>query len=108
MENNTLQIISILRWINRILTAIAVTYFLVIFIGESMQGTESGTTSPITNSEILQLTLMGIGLFGLIAAWIWELLGGVIGFFAFLILIFIHPSVFSAPLIIYPLLAIFL
>jgi hypothetical protein len=43
---------------------------------------------------------------GIIAAWIWELYGGILGFLAFLGLGIINPATISFPLVIYPVFAL--
>ena len=102
MENKTLCNIKILRWIARILSLIIVGFFLFMFIGETFGSHHSGTSKPISSFEIFQLTLMGLGLLGLLAAWIWELYGGILSFIAFVVIIIIHPTTIASPLIIYP------
>jgi hypothetical protein len=103
MENKALQTINVFRWIARIISAIVVALFLLIFIGEISESYRSASSNTITSFDTLQLTLMCLGVFGLIAAWIWELYGGILAFLAFLGLFIIHPSIIVSPLIIYPL-----
>jgi len=102
MENKSLRTIKILRWIARILSVIIVAFFLFMFIGETFGSVNSGNSKPISGFEIFQLTLMGLGLLSLFAAWIWELYGGILAFLAFVVIIIIHPTTIASPLIIYP------
>lgn len=102
MESKSLRTIKILRWIARILSIIFVGFFLFMFIGETFGSQHSGTSKPISSFEIFQLTLMGLGLLGLIAAWIWELYDGILSFIAFAVVIIIHPTTLASPLILYP------
>jgi hypothetical protein len=80
------------RIIARALSAIIVGFALVMFIGESMQSAKRASSAPMTLDTILQLTLFGIGLLGLVLAWKWELVGGILSLLAFIALFIVNPS----------------
>ena len=106
MENKSLQTIKILRWVARILSVIIIAFFLFMFIGEMLDSLHSGKNGSLSNNAILQLTLFGIGIIGIIAAWIWELYGGLLSLVAFVVLAIINPVTIISPVIIYPVNAI--
>ncbi|MFA6837750.1 MAG: hypothetical protein WCR12_02740 [Dysgonamonadaceae bacterium] len=68
-----------------------------MFIGEAFFGENPG--KPISSNAILQLSAMGFGLIGLGLAWKWELIGGIIGLAAFVVLVFINPNVIHPSLL---------
>lgn len=80
------------RIIARVLSVILVGFFLVMFIGESMESAKRGTSTLMTSNTILQLTFFGIGLLGLVVAWKWELTGGILSLLAFIALFIVNPS----------------
>jgi len=80
------------RIIARVLSVILVGFFLVMFIGESMESAKRGTSTPMTSNTILQLTFFGIGLLELVVAWKWELTGGILSLLAFIALFIVNPS----------------
>jgi len=112
MKTNSTNSMKTLRIIARVLSVILIGFFLVMFIGESMESAKSSTSTPMTLNAILQLTFFAIALLGLALAWKWELIGGIIsllGFIALFIAIFIVnpiPIAKLALLLIYPLNAI--
>ena len=101
MGNKHLLTIRILRWAARILSIIFVGFFLFLFIGETIGSIRSGDYKPISSFDVLQLTLMGLIMLGLIAAWIWEMYGGLLAFLACIGLFIIHPKLISSPIIFY-------
>jgi hypothetical protein len=66
MKTNSIKIPG---FIARVMSAIIVAFALIMFIGETMQSAKEGTSSPMTLNTILQLTLFGIGLLGLVICW---------------------------------------
>ena len=84
--------IKISRIIARVLSVILVGFFLVMFIGESTYNAKGASSEPMTSNTILQLTLFGIGLLGLVLAWKWELIGGILSILAFIALFIVNPS----------------
>ncbi len=93
-----------LRWILRGLSGLIIAFFLLMFIGESLN---SESSEPMSANSILQLSVMGIGLIGLGLAWKWELIGGIIALVTFIVLAIINPTVLqSSLLLIYPATAI--
>jgi len=80
------------RIIARVLSAIFVGFALVMFIGETMQSAKRASSAPMTSDTIIQLTLFGIGLLGLVLAWKWELIGGILSLLAFIALFIVNPS----------------
>jgi len=100
MKENSKNPLKIPR-IARVLSIILIGFFLVMFIGESLESAKRNTSSPMTANTILQLTIFGIGLLGLVAAWKWELTGGILSLVAFTALFIVNPSalaVFIFPL----------
>jgi len=89
MKTNSIKIPG---FITRVMSAIIVAFALIMFIGETMQSAKEGTSSPMSLNTILQLTLFGIGLLGLVLAWKWELIGGILSLLAFLALFIVNPS----------------
>jgi hypothetical protein len=62
-----------------------------MFIGETWFGEIPG--NPMIQYEILQLSVMGIGLIGLGLAWKWELIGVIIALVTFVALAIINPLI---------------
>ena len=100
--------IKIFRWALRIISGLFIVFFLFMFIGQVFfdGGGESGP-KPWTFNEVLQLSVFGIGMIGLILAWKWELMGGVIALVAYIGVTIINPRVMDFSLLYsYPLTAI--
>jgi hypothetical protein len=95
-----------LRIIALIMSAIIVAFALFMFIGESMESAKRGTSEPMTFNTILQLTLFGIGLLGLVFAWKWALTGGIISLLAFIAIFIVNPKALLWPMLIFPAVAI--
>ena len=94
--------IKIFRWTLRILSLIFILFFLVMFIGETMD-----STNPLSSNAILQVSLMGIGLMGFGLAWKWELWGGIIALAAYFVLAIVNPETLQfSLLLLYPATAI--
>jgi hypothetical protein len=95
-----------LRIIALVLSAIIVAFALFMFIGESMESAKRGTSEPMSFNTILQLTLFGIGLLGLVLAWKWALTGGIISLLAFITIFIVNPKALVWPMLIFPAIAI--
>ena len=93
--------INILRWISRIISAIIIVFFLYMFIGETIGDYQSGKSQAVSNHDLLQLILMGIGLIGLGLGWIWELAGGIIALIAFVWIGIVNPRTIPFPMLIF-------
>ncbi len=94
-----------LWWLTRVLSALIIVFFLFMFVGETFFGENPG--EPMTNKAILQLSVFGTGLTGLVLAWKWELAGGIIALVAFVVLAIINPTTLQpSPLLLYPATAI--
>ena len=106
MANKHLRTIKILRWIARIFSAVLVGFFLLIFISETIGSIQAGNSTNISGFDILKLTLKGIMLAGLIAAWIWELYGSILAFLAYLAMAMINPAVINPLMLLFPVNAI--
>jgi hypothetical protein len=106
MEKQHVQTIKILRWIARILSVIIVGFFFLMFISETVNSIHSSDIIPISGLDILKITLKGIMLAGLIAAWIWELYGSILTLLAYLALGMINPSVINPLMLLFPVNAI--
>jgi hypothetical protein len=100
-----IKLITILRWILRVLSSIIILFFLFMFIGQTFSVEKPG--EHFSPYEIIQLSINGIGLVGLGLAWKWELMGGIIALVAFIVLTIINPIVLKFPLLfIWPIIAI--
>ncbi len=86
--------IKIFRWTLRVLSGIFILFFLVMFIGETLD-----STNPLSTNSIIQLSLGGIGLIGLGLAWKWELTGGIIALASFVGVAIINPNTLRFPLL---------
>ncbi len=94
--------IKIFRWTLRVLSGIFILFFLVMFIGETLD-----STNPLSTNSIIQLSLGGIGLIGLGLAWKWELTGGIIALAAYFVLAIVNPDTLQfSLLLLYPATAI--
>ena len=92
MKTNSTVTMKTPRIIARVLSAIIVSAFLLMFIGSSIQSAQRINPVPLTLYTIIQLTLFGIGILGLAIAWKWEMAGGVISFLAFITVFFVNPE----------------
>ena len=82
------RLVTIIRWIARILGVLFIAFFLLMFIGEELSSNQE--TNPIAARELIGLVFVFVYFVGLILAWKWEGLGGIIaaiGLIAFAILI---------------------
>lgn len=96
---------KLFHWILRGLSGAIILFSLYMFIGETFFGNRPG--NPLSANAILQLSVVGLGLIGLGLAWKWELVGGIISIFAFILLAIINPIVIDDSLIlIWPVTAI--
>ena len=95
------------RWTLRILSAIFIVFFLLMFIGETFFQDDDLHGKPLSTDAILQLLVMGVGMIGLALAWKWELAGGIIALAAYIGLTIINPEVLQFSLLyLYPATAI--
>ncbi|KPL00500.1 MAG: hypothetical protein AMJ91_04435 [candidate division Zixibacteria bacterium SM23_73_3] len=73
---NKNRTISVIRWIARILSIISIAFILLMVVPQLFCPQE---TNPLTLGEIVGLFFFPFGVFiGLIIAWKWEGLGGMI------------------------------
>ncbi len=99
--------IKIFRWTLRILSAIFIVFFLMMFISETFFQDEAFKPKPMSANSILQVLIIVISLVGLALAWKWELWGGILSLVAFAALAIVNPNVLDFPLLlIYPVTAI--
>jgi hypothetical protein len=102
MKTNKIKLAKVLRWTARILSALFIAFFLILFIGESMEPLKNGTFfKPISMYDKIHLSLMGLIMIGLGIAWKWELAGGIISVTAFIIITSIHRSLIYSPMTFY-------
>ncbi len=106
MEEKSTDKLKVPRLIARIISAIITGFFLLIYFGESLESNHSGCNEPMSMSAIIQLTIMGVGLVGLVVAWKWELAGGLLSLLAFVVLFFVNTRAFVIPMLIFPMVAI--
>jgi len=90
------------RLVARILSALFVSFALMMFIGESMESAKKAHAEPMSLYVIIQLCLFGIGLLGLVLAWKWELIGGIISLLAFITIFIVNPEALLWPMFIFP------
>ena len=90
------------RLIARIMSAIIVVFASIMFIGETTESNKRVTSEPLTSNALLQLILFAIGLSGLIIAWKWEKLGGIISLLAFILIFIVNPDALLWPMFIFP------
>jgi len=97
---------KITRFVARIMSAIMVGFAIIMFIGESMESSKKVNSEPLTTNAMFQLILFSIGLSGLIIAWKWEKLGGIISLLAFISIFIVNPAALLWPMFIFPAIAI--
>ncbi len=84
-KQNQSRIITIIRWIARIVGLLYIAFFLLMLIGEGLSSSQE--TNPLTFRAGLAFVFVFIYFAGLILAWKWEgiggwvAIGGTIGFF---------------------------
>lgn len=101
------QSIKIFRWTLRILSGIFVLFTLFMFLGETLFQNGSLNPKPLSLHDVIQLSMMGIILVGLVLAWKWELWGGIFALAAYIVLAFINPRTLQPSLLLlYPVSAI--
>lgn len=89
------------RWAARGLSAL-VLLFWGFFLVASFFGGESEASRPLSARDYVGLVTMGLWLIGLVIAWKWELLGGVVVLVAYVSAGVANTSVFSLPFLIIP------
>ncbi len=75
----------------RIISIIFIVFCLFMFIGYQLE--PENPEHAITTYEIIQLSLFGIGLLGLVVALKWEFVGGIIATGSYVILAIVNPVV---------------
>lgn len=76
-SKNKNRAVTIIRWIARSWSILSIAFLLLMFIGETFF--TSGESNPITFRDMVGLIFFPFGLcIGLIIAWKWEELGGMI------------------------------
>jgi hypothetical protein len=88
------QSIRIIRWTARIISILIISLFLLFFIGESVTE-HHPNAEPIAIINIVVGVLM-IG--GLVVAWKWEFLGGLISVIGFIGVGIVNPRSFTLPM----------
>ena len=83
------RLLKILRWTLRILSAIFIVFFLLMFIGETFFQGGSFNPKSLSADAILKVSLGILSLIGLILAWKWELTGAIIALAAYMVLLII-------------------
>ena len=95
-----------LRWITRISSSLIIAFSIFMFIGYRLFP-ESGEPASLSTSDIIGLSIVGIGFLGLIVAWKWELIGGIISLTAFVGSAIIFPLILiPSPMYIWPVAAV--
>jgi len=102
MKPNSTNTMKTLRIVARVMSALIVGFALIMFIGESMESAKRGTSGPMTFYTIIQLILFAIGLIGLVLAWKWESIGGIVSLLAFITIFIVNPAALLWPMFIFP------
>lgn len=68
---------SVIRWGARILSAL-ILLFWGFFLVAHLAGDEGRSSRPLTTSDYISLTAMGISIAGLGVAWKWEIIGAAV------------------------------
>ena len=84
----------VLRWTARILSVLFVAFCLLMFVGESLESRNRPGSEPLTADAAVQLAMMGVSLLGLLLAWKWELIGGIIALAAYVLVGLINYKAF--------------
>ena len=87
-----------IRWTVRILSLLFVAFYLYIFIGEALEGRSRPQNPPMATRAVVELTIIGVSLLGLLLAWRWELAGGIVALAAFVLACLINHKL----LVFYP------
>jgi hypothetical protein len=81
-------IIKILRWAARIISISFVLLFIIMSLGIAYFSNANNDKNPLQSFSIIQLSILAIGLLGLIIAWKWEILGAILSLLTYVILAF--------------------
>ena len=93
-----IRAIPVVRWAVRILSLLFVAFYLLIFIGEALEGRSRPQNTPMATRAVVELTIIGVGLLGLLLAWKRELAGGTVALAAFVLACLINRRI----LVFYP------
>jgi hypothetical protein len=91
-----------LRTIARVMSAIIVSFALIMFIGYIFEGAQKANPKLPSTDAIVGLTLFGIGLLGLALAWKWEIAGGIISLLAVITIFIRNPDAMVWTMFIFP------
>lgn len=72
------QILYIISWTARILSVAYIAFFLIMFIGESLGAQFKIDGETMSTNTIIGFIIVFIYFMGLILAWKWEAIGGLI------------------------------
>lgn len=90
MSNTNNKTVTIFRWIVRIISIIIVLFLILMFVGSLFNPKQSNTPST---HELISFIFFPIGLcVGLLIAWKWELIGGIIAIVSMIIFSLIIQS----------------
>ena len=99
-SKNKNRTVTIIRWIARVCSIVLVLFLLLMVVG-SFFDPKSG--NPATPRETLGLIFFPFGLcFGLLLAWKWELMGGIIAIVSMIAFSLTIPGSFGATVIATP------
>ena len=83
-------------------SSLIIVFSLFMFISYRLFP-ESGEPGPLSTSDIIGFSIVGIGFIGLVLAWKWELIGGIISLMAFVGSAVIFPRILiPSPMYIWP------
>jgi hypothetical protein len=93
--SSSVRTVQWIRWIVRILSLLFVAFYLYIGIGESLEGRSRPQNPPMATRAVVELTIIGVSLLGLLLAWKWELAGGIVALAAFVLACLINHGLLA-------------
>jgi hypothetical protein len=79
-------LIKTTRWTARVLSIIAIIFHALSFLGDRWSG-------PLPTGDVVRLGLWGLVLLGMMLAWKWERLGGLVIMGAFVVQVSLNPGI---------------
>ena len=95
------------RWTLRIMSGFCILFLIFLFVFETFFPPDFFNSKSISDYDNIQIMLVVLGIIGLLIAWKWELLGGIIGIVSFNSLAILNPIILSSPFLIFIIISIF-
>lgn len=89
------RVVKWIRWAVRILSLLFVAFYLYFFIGEALEGWGRPQNPPMATRAVVELTMIGVSLLGLLLVWRWELAGGMVALVAFVLACLINRGLLA-------------